>query len=256
VEVFGLEKLSGRVTVEFDDLTVSQALKTVLANVNYIVLEPRDAATGRSRLVLRIHSMSGAAATDSTNQSFFQLPAFEQILEVETEIAAEEEEDLLDDPDLQEEQAAYRDEAELLQSHGAFGPKTATTALVEYAAHHNPDVRIHALKALAARPMAASIAPLLEALSDDELRVRLTAIEVLGSAKDITSLEQVGAVLQKGKEPLARQGALRVFALRADPRSIVYLQAAIKDDDSIVAEAALQMVAEFERRARQKKPNE
>jgi HEAT repeat protein len=65
------------------------------------------------------------------------------------------------------------------------------------------------------------------------------------------SLLGVGLALEKDQDPLVRQGALRIFALRADAAATPHLQNALADSDDIVREAAKQMLAEFARLKKQ-----
>jgi hypothetical protein len=255
VQVIGSDNLAGRLTVDFADLLIIEALRTLLTDVNYFVHEQRESQGSRTWLVLRVHSMARANATPAfpSAVSLLGIPAIDALIEIEAAEAADGELDEQEDPDLQEENRANKLEAKALAASGAFGVQASVSTLLEYMKSEKGEIRLEAVKAFSKRPIAMSLAPLTEALADDSIAVRRAAIEVLGRATDRESLEKVGLLLEKHPESLVRFGALRILALRGDPASIVHLDAVTKDPDAAISEIANQLIFEFFRRARANK---
>ena len=252
LKVVGQDKLQGRLTVDFADLTMVDALKALLTDVNYFVQQEPEVDKGRVGLVLRVHSMARTDAVPVSANPPLQVPALDELIESEDEELADEKEEAAEDPELEEENKQNLRAAQDLVLSGAFGSATTVAALERYMQSENTEIRLEALKALSQRPIAISLTHLLEALTDDAIPVRRVAIEALGRARDPESLLKVGLMLEQDPDISMRQNALRVLALRADPSSTLHLQKATNDEDPIIREAATQLLAEFARLARSK----
>jgi hypothetical protein len=253
LKVVGQDKLQGRLTVEFADLSMLDALKTLLTDVNYFVQQEPEVDKGRIGLILRVHSMARADAVSLSANPPLQVPALDALIESEEEDLEDEKDEAADDPEIEEENRQNLQAAQQLVLSGAFGSAATVNALERYMESENTEIRLEALKALSQRPMAVSLNPLLEALADDAIQVRRVAIDALGRASDPQSLLKVGLLLEKDPDISVRRNALRVLALRADPAATLHLQNAANDEDLIVRQAATHMLAEFERRARAQK---
>jgi HEAT repeat protein len=257
LKVVGADKLQGRLTVDFAELSAVDALKALLTDVNYFVQQEPEVEKGRIGLILRVHSMARVDAAPlsapGSAKPALHVPALDAILESEAEDLADEKEEEADDPDIDAENRQYLAAAQDLVLSGAFGSAASVTALERYMQSDNPQIRLEALKAFSQRPISDSLLPLLEALEDDAIEVRRIAIDALGRASDPESLLKVGLLLEKDPDISLRYNALRILVLRADPSSTVHLRNALKDEDPTVREVATEMLAEFERLARAKK---
>jgi hypothetical protein len=260
IEVVGAEKLSGSVSAEFRDLAPKQALDTLLTGVNYLITERPVAAGSRGRqLVVHVHSMAGTApAAANTSRTAapavapLVVPALEALVAEEAETAAEEREEEEADPDLDELRAAERAKVSELASAGAFGPEANVSALITLAGDgHNHHVRLEAVKALGTRPMSTAVGALVRALGDEAWEVRSAAVDILGRATDAQSLAAVGGLLASDEREI-QISALRVIALRADTRSADHVRTLLtmKDVEPEIVQAANQLLAEFDLRAR------
>ena len=252
LKVVGAEKLQGRLTVDFTELAAVDALKSLLTEVNYFVQHESGVGQERLGLIVRVHSMAKTTAATVSAVKALRVPAIDAIIESEAEDRAEELEDELDDPDVEEENKKNLQAAQELALNGAFGKAVAPRELWRYMKHENPEIRLEAIKALAQRPISDSLTPLVEAVADDSIEVRRTAIDALGHASDAESMTRIGLVLEKDPVTEARYGALRIVALRADPAAIVHLRKAATDEDLMIREAVAQLLAEFQRLAREK----
>jgi HEAT repeat protein len=254
LRVVGADKLQGPVSVDFTDFAAVDALKALLADVNYFIQQEPLSDEKRLGLVLHVHSMARTSAAPPVSADpVLHVPALDALLEDEAEEIQEAKEEEAEDPDIEQENKENRHAAQQLVENGAIGSKATMVALERYLHSDNDQIRLEAVKAIAARPLSDSLKLLLMALGDDSIEVRRTAINALGRDRSPESLLGVGVALEKDQDPLVRQGALRIFALRADPAATPHLQNALADNDEIVREAAKQMLAEFARLARLKK---
>jgi HEAT repeat protein len=171
----------------------------------------------------------------------------------EAEDFADAKEADLEDPDVVEEVQEAKKEAYAMAAAGAFGPDADINALAALAQSPNEEVRLEALRAIQMRPLQPALQAVARALGDESWDVRTTAVEILAAARDRESLNRVGLLLVGAESRDIRIDALRVLALRAQPESAKHLQAYLKakpkDDEGVLRDAAVQMLAEFERRA-------
>ena len=259
IEVIGLDKLSGKLSVDFANLAPEPALSKILANVNYVMQEIVGAdANAPRQLVLRVHSMVDGSAAPLALSGPIQVPALEALFVEEIQDLADEKEveaeEAAEDDDSFNESRAEKLEAARLAAEGAFDPKADVKPLLKLVEnYYNDEVRLEALKALGARSLEVALRPALKALGDDSWEVRMAAVEILGRAKDPESLRTVGQLLEKNPDKDVRIGALRVLALRADPDSADYLRAVLKDAEPVIRAAAEQLLAEINRRAEAKR---
>jgi HEAT repeat protein len=251
LSIVGADKLQGEVSADFTDLTIADALKTLLADVNYFV---QQEATDRGRIGLsvRVHSMARVTERASRSGRALRVPAIDAMIAAETEELEEEKKEAADDPDVAEERRMYLETARQLVESGVFGGTATVAQLENYLDGDNPELRLEAAKALADRPIADALSALLDALMDDSIEVRSVAINALGRASDPDSLQHIGLLLENDDDLSVRYAALRVLALRADPASAQYLKKVANDEDDSVREAAQQMLAELERIAKEK----
>jgi hypothetical protein len=259
LEVVGLEKLSGSVSVDFANLPPEPALVKILTNVNYVVQEVAGAdANAPHHLVLRVHSMIEGSQRAPVLTGPIRVPALDALftdemhdLADEKEVEAED-----DDPDAFEDARREKLEAARLASEGAFEPNADVKQLLKLVENlYNDEIRLEALKALGTRSIEVSRRPAIKALGDEVWEIRLTAVEILGKDKDPQTLATMGRLLEKSEDIDERIGALRVLALRAVPESAPYLRAVLKDEDPVIRAAADQILAELDRREQAKKQN-
>ena len=259
IVVVGQEKLAGNVTVDFANLPPEPALVKLLSNVNYVVQEIAGAEANAPRqLVLRIHSMTEGTQRDSALTGPISVPALESLFIEEMHDVADEKEVEADDDDPDAQEDARKDKLAVaqLEQEGAFGPNADVKQLLKLVEnYYNDDIRLEALKALGVRPIEVARKPAIKALGDEVWEIRMAAVEILGRDKDPQTLAIVGRLLEKNDDIDVRVGALRVLALRADPASVVYLQAVLKDEDPTIRTAAEQILAELDRRAKAKRQN-
>jgi HEAT repeat protein len=254
LSIVGADKLQGDVSADFTDLTIADALKTLLADVNYFVQQQAATDKGRVGLSVRVHSMARVTERASPSGGALRVPAIDAMIAAETEELEEEKKEAEDDPDVAEERRMYLETARQLVESGAFGGTATVAQLENYLDGDNPELRLEAAKALADRPIADALSALLDALMDDSIEVRRVAISALGRAGDRDSLQHIGLLLENDDDLSVRYSALRVLALRADPASAQYLKKVANDQDDTVREAAQQMLAELERIAKEKRP--
>jgi hypothetical protein len=251
LEVTGSETLTGTTAATFTDLPLTDALKELLAGVNYLLQEvPGPQPGARGRLVLRIYSSSPTTAASSSARTPITVPALEAVAAADATAEAEARGEDEDDPDVAEEQQDARLEAARMASEGVFGPDASVDSLVELMEDTNPEVRVEAVRALASRPMKSALPILGSALADDAVDVRAAAVQALGAARDADSMKKMGDILVTHPNLGLRLEALRVLALRADPAAIPYLRKVEAHPDGTLRQAAAQMLEEFDRRAR------
>jgi HEAT repeat protein len=253
LNIVGADKFQGTVAADFTDLTIAEALKTLLVDVNYFVQQEAAADKGRVGLVVRVHSMARVSSSGAAADTVLRVPAIDTLIQAETDELEEEKQEAEDDPDVAEERKAYLDTARQLVASGVFSSTATVAQLEDYLDNDNPELRLEAVKALADRPIADSLPSLIDALTDDSIEVRRVAINALGRATDRESLQHIGLLLEKDDDISVRYAALRVLALRADASAAVHLQKVVDDQDITIRDAARQMLAEFERIARAKK---
>ncbi len=251
IEVSGIDKLTGKVTAQFGDLTLAEALKQLLPAVNYVLQQlPARADNSVPKFSLRVHSMAGAPLRPGSTNLPLTVPVLDALIAADDAAEAQDRAEGEPDPDTEEEERDAKLEASRLESDGAFGAQVSVADLLEYLDDASPEVRLAAVNALAERPMKVALGPLAGALGDDAASVRNAALEALGRATDRESLTKVGELAQKHGDIGVRVNALRVIARRADPASVPALRMMLRDRDTTVREAATQMLSEFERRAR------
>ena len=253
LEVMGIEKVSGTVKLEVSEVALQEGLKQLLAGANFMLGETAAAPGAPPRPALRILSMAGTAIAGTPAHAPLVVPVLDVIVAADTAAEADEQAEDNDDPDVDADKLDAKLEAARLASEGAFTAAVAVSDLVEHLEDGNPEVRVQALTALATRPMKVALGPLTDALGDDAAIVRNAAVDALGRATDRESLAKIGQMLEQHDDIGVRIGALRVLALRADPASAIHLRRALKDADNTVREAAAQMLAELDRRAKEEK---
>jgi hypothetical protein len=256
IELVGQDKLAGRLSVDFSEHPLEKALGIVLDGVNYSIQKVPGENGAPPRLVLRIASMArGAIAPVGVNGPLHS-PALDALVaEIITDHDDQVEVDVDDDPDYYADIQKDRLEASKLAAEGAFGPKADVESLVKLMANYNDEIRLEALKALGTRAMTDQILiALTQALGDDHWGVRNAAVDILGAARDLPSLERVGQLVAED-ERAVQIDALRVIAARAQRESMVQLHAYLKkprkagDDDALLRAAAQQLIDELEWRA-------
>jgi uncharacterized protein (DUF2132 family) len=248
IAIDGKEKLTGRLTIDFADLTPEDALATLLADANYIIKSAPAERAGRVAFTVMIHSSRGAHLPEDVISGPIMVRALDLLVAVDALDTAEmrkEEED--DDPDVIDDRFADTRQAAELAAQGAFGPEVESEALVKHLASVNDQIRLAALKAIGTRPMhGVALQAVVQALGDEVWEIRSAAVDILGRAKDLPSLRAVGDVLQKSHDRDVRIDALRVLARRAQPAAAPSLRAIAHDRDTVLADIAREIVAELD----------
>jgi hypothetical protein len=262
VEVIGLDKLSGPLSVDIADHELEKALGILLYGVNYSIgKRPSPDSSEPPRLVLRILSMAQGADGSVKVDGPLHSPALDMLVaEAMADDQDQKESDADDDPDYEDDVRNERNEAAKLAAEGKFGPKADVEELMTLMGNYNDFIRVEALKALAARPIPTALTPLAKALGDECWEIRTVAVDALARLRDAESLARVGELLMKSDDdPDVQVDALRVLAQRAQPESLThlrgYMKAPPKDQDGRLREAVQQMIAEFEWRASVTKTN-
>jgi hypothetical protein len=257
IRVEGRDKLTGRVSAEFDSLELDKALERLLTGVNYAIRKPLSLADGEPRLIVTVMSMA-AGADPVRIEGPFAAPALHLIVAVEMEDDADEKEEALEEEEDREEKRKERLEADRLMSEGVFSAESDLTELLKHVQNgYNDEVRLEAVKALGLRPLATVRPWLLRALADEVWDVRSAAVEILSrAAGDKASLDAVGRLLATDDRDV-RISALRVLAARGEPEAEPHLRAFVKmkleDIQEHFREPAQQMLDEIEWRALQSK---
>ena len=242
IEVVGLEKVTGQISVDFADLPLLEALPAILTGHNYTVTErPVEGGTVK-KIVLTVHS-AHYAFTASGPIAVPALDAFDagDLDQDDSEPPSEEEE-----IDRENELQSLME----LEASGAFGPDADFSALRELFESDEVEIRRRALTAIAQRPLATVLRTMVSAMADEDAQVRRIAVDFLARQKDKDSLQRMGTVLAKETDTTPRVAALRVIAFRADPASQAFLRPLVKDPDAVIRDAVAQILAEFERRSR------
>lgn len=250
IEVVGLEKLTGRLTVEFADLEPGPALAAMLTGVNYVLAAPQaPQAVSKVRLVLYVHSMAPGAPVHLSLDGPIDVPTLESIAALDVgEEGADADDEETGHPEMMAEQRDRALEISDLAAEGAFGPGATIDSLAERLNEGSVPVRVAAVNALALRPGTRVLGLVTEALGDDAAAVREAAVAALGRATDPASLAKIGELLAKHPNRYVRIGALRVLASRASQASAPSLQAVDDDPDRLIRDAAVQILAELGRR--------
>jgi HEAT repeats len=259
VEVTGMDRLAGVVSVDIERRPVDAVVTALLADYNFVVTTPRVVA-GRPAPAprVRIHSLRDPSAVAKGPISIPELRALR---------AADLEADLPDpvDPDSDpEEQAEAREAAEEHAAEeaeriaevtereraGAFDRRVSVETLAELLDEDNPRVRARALTELNARDSTDALAALLKGFDDEDSVTRYHAVDLLSRRADAASLEQVGALLVGDQaDPGARYCALMVIAARADRSSVSFVESVADDKDPLIKASAATLLRELARRA-------
>jgi hypothetical protein len=246
IDVRGADKLAGGVTADINNVPLVDGLKTMLDNVNY-ALSSRETPNGTQPMLV-IAGMSGTARPVKPEGALI-VPLLDSMAMSNAMAHAEEQQEAADDADADDSKRDDLAEAQKLEAEGAFGSSAKLDDLVDFMDDLNPEIRGRALGALCARPLKVSLEPIVKALDDDDYDVSEKAIAFLGASRDAAVLAAMGKLLRETEGIGQKIEALRVLALRADRASIPMLQALIKQEpESLTAEAAKQMLLEFERR--------
>ena len=258
VEVMGMDRLTGLVTLEVTKRPVDAAVTELLADYNFVVTTPK-AVAGKPAPAprVRIHSLRDPSAVVQGPISIPELRALRA-----DELLADLPEPV--DPDADEDERKEAEEAAQEQADeeaeriaaltdqeraGAFDRKVPVNALGEMLEDDNPLIRARALTELNARTGPEALGFVLRGLEDEDASVRYQAVDLLSRRTDSTSLERLGALLVGGTDNSVRYGAFMVLAARPDTTSVAFVERVANDADAIIQAAAATFLREMARRA-------
>ena len=237
ITVLGLDKLSGRRSIELADLSLSEALPKLLEDVNYLV-------TRRNGMFqIRIHSMSGSARAQAAETGPLHVPGL-------TDRRVGEHNQVSEVLDLEEVDEDEQDELIELEEVGQAKGAESLQGLLEAMSSDYVVVRVRAVQLLAQHNEPAALAAVISALRDEDLDVSLTASDALAEMPGDAVAKALFQQLAPKVEVSVQGGALRTLALRADIATIPLLQKVIPSIHPQLQEVAAVVLKKLEDRAK------
>lgn len=246
--VVGLEQASDRITVDIRDVTLSAALRTMLADKNYIYIQRYSEAThAYDRVKLWLYRTSAAMASarpcagtgagcdepgpgvvafDGAVPTFTTEPFPRGASPAESEVAR-------------------------LQARGAFDLGAPEASLLESTKAADPGVRIRALETLAVKDTRAGRAAIAAALDDEDVFVRSAALNLMVDEAEAggDATRRIGDLLDH-RDPTARFSAVAALGEQSSAESEYQLRRALGDPDESVKRLAAQLLEQRERAKR------
>jgi len=233
--VVGLDKLSGRRSIDLADMPLGEALPKVLEGVNYLVTRHQGA------LQIRIHSM--AASAQIVEKGPLLVPGL-------TDLRVGEHSQLNDTLDVED---VDEDEQEELIDLEEIGKAKGVASLEGLLEAMNSDffvVRVRAVQLLSQYSEPAALAAVVSALGDDDADVSLAASDALAEMPGDAVTEALFRRLAPKVDVDVQGGALRTVALRADLATIPLLQKSLPSIDPQLQELAAEVLKKLEARAK------
>lgn len=235
--VVGLDKLSGRRSIDLADLSLGEALPKLLEDVNYLV-------TRRNGMFqIRIHSMSGSVGAQTAETGPLHVPGL-------TDQRVGEHNQMSEVLDLEEVDEDEQDELIELEEIGQAKGAESLQGLLEAMTSDFVVVRVRAVQLLAHHNEPAALAAVISALRDEDVDVSLTASEALAEMPGDAVVKALFQQLAPKVEVSVQGGALRTVALRADIATIPLLQKAMPSIHPQLQEVAAVILKKLEDRAK------
>ncbi len=250
--VVGLEKATELVTVEIDSATLHVALRTLLADKNYIYFERHSPqAAAYDRVSLWVYGKSGGAWPSScrATNAGRPVPCDDANGDVADEGPASAAATFTTEPFPRGPSAAEA-EAARLADDGAFGPAASHGSLMSLSTAPDPEVRARALQALAIQNTPAGVQAIIAALEDPEPLVRGEALHLALSigAPGVDAVAQLRDLLDH-RDPGVRFAAAMALGEQPGSEAEFQLRRALGDTDESVKSAAAQVLRQQEQRS-------
>ncbi len=238
--VVGLEKASDPVTIDLDKVTLHDALRTLLADKNYIYLDRPAAASQVADSVklwiFRPGQVIAAACLKpgaTCGEGATGVVSFDGAASTATYTT---------EPFPRGPSAAEAEAARLAED-GAFSPAASQGSLLGLANAADPEVRARALQALAIQNSAAGVQAIIAALEDPEPLVRGEALHMAMSigTPGPEAIAQLRDLLDH-KDPGVRFAAAMALGEQPGAEAEFQLRRALGDPDESVKNAAAQVL--------------
>src|SRR5688572_10022026 len=239
----GAEHLAGRDTVDIRDAYLSDALKTLLANVNFAVMHQDG------RVHLRIHSMTMSGDAPPPKDPISIPGLTDRVVARQPAGMPPTKPAGQDDPETEEERREKAEELTALDQAAKSNEDDSLQQIAERLASDHSEVRIRALHLLAARgDEPDAVEEIGSAFADHDAEVVSTAANLLASIPGSAALEAIENYLSPENSPELQLAAIRSLAVRADILSLPAVRRAAREEGP-VRELAERLVKALEERA-------
>ena len=236
ITVVGVERLSGRVSIDFADLALSEAVPKLLDGVNYLVTRHNGVYQ------IRIHSMSGSSRAEGVDQGPLHIPGLTDLRVGEHNQVS----DVLDSDEVDEDE---QDELVELEEIAQMSGSESLRGLLEAMTSDFFVVRVRAVQLLAQYKEPAALAAIVSALGDEDADVSLAASDALAEMPGETVVKALFEQLAPRVDLDVQGGALRTVALRADLATIPLLKKSMPAIHPQLQELAAEVLKKLEARA-------
>jgi hypothetical protein len=249
--VVGLERVSGSVTIDVREAMLFDALRTLLARVDYIILQQYSpSASAYSRVKLWLGGPSNLAASRPCLATTSNLGPGRQTAceDVGRASSSEEAASSMAPSDGRSEFHInpFEAEAARLEATGFFHPNAPEGSLLAAAKSADPGVRVRALQTLGLQNTKAGSQALNYALDDPDPFVRSAALDMLVSQGP--GPESVGRLsdLLQHKDPAVRFPAAMALGEQPGAEAELQLKRALDNDDRAVQDMAARLLQQKE----------
>lgn len=225
LEIQGLDQVNEAISVDFSNLSLREGLERLLGDTDYAFILPGQSDTGKAGLLMIFGSHASAGRRTSEPKRISRTSASAQVSEAASSFEALVQQ-LREDPTVDEQQ---KELASLQLAATQQDYRTLKMALSD------PDLAIEgtALELLSQLDHREALDALLAIIKAGQSDSRLLALQFLTQARWVDE-ETVFSALSdslRGQDIDARFCAIRALAERASPRAVDLLSNALKDPD-------------------------
>jgi hypothetical protein len=243
----GAEHLSGTITLEIRDARLVDAVRALLADRPYLMIEP--SSDGKSRVAVWLQardvSSKAQACPDGTSPNSPR--------QVSCGPAAN---DAVPPGASPNDPSGPRTDTEVarLEAAGFFRVDATESTLMSVAKSPDPAVRARALQTLGIQSTKIGLRALTEALDDPDPFVRAEALDMLVSqSPGADSVRRLGDLLEH-KDASVRFPAVMALGEQSGEEAEFLLKRALNDDEGAIKEAAAQLLKDKEKKGTKKNP--
>jgi len=250
------QRAAGTITIEIRSARLLDALRTLLAETNYIMSRPQwTSADAGPQVVVWLHGRAPKGLSDpcgaTTSASAGRVRCDPEVRMSDVMLSGDAALSHVDD-----DVTTIRPETEAarLERAGFFNVNVAESSLLTAAKSSDPDVRVRALQTIGIQGTKAGLQALRDGLNDPNPFVRAEALDMLVSqGTGSESVRQLTELLDH-KDPAVRFPAVVALGEQSGDEAEFQLKRALNDDDDAVKESAAQLLQQKELQKRKKNP--